>query len=746
MLRFGVGIRYDTRLRGCGKKQAIEHLLGSGDRVSGGDGEATWVQDATEIRQSAELSLRRERPPAVVHGYEISHCLGEGAFGSVWLAREQNTGKRVAIKFYTHRRGLDWPLLNREVEKLAVLYTSRSIVRLLDVGWDADPPYYVMEYLENGSLSSFLEQGSLPAHEAVRIGKSVLHALVHAHGSGILHCDLKPANVLLDADFEPRLCDFGQSRLTGEQNPALGTLYYMAPEQADLNAVPDARWDVYALGALLYHMVCGEAPCRTAEGEQRIRDAGTLEERLAVYRRLLRDSPPPTGHRHRPGVDRRLVDIIDRCLQIDPRKRFPNAQAVLDMLLLRERYRSRRPLLVLGIVGPALLLLATTPFVYRAMSGAVADSQSSLTERALESDALPATILARSILRDLEERRSELARIADDPKLRDAVRSANGKPWPARKPMFASLLAAKQQIDADRDALNRPRDTSWFVDDAEGYQRWREPYDPRTDGKRWAHRDYFHGQRREYNPQAAPGSPDAVPLHIEPIHTPHISLAFRSQATGRYMVAISVPIWKSDRRQTVIGILARTMHLDQLLADYGQDISSRDRVVALVEAGDWKLLHHPWMAGRNIPDKTFARLTLDSQVADRLEMLDSHRRRGEPTTVRERSVSDYIDPVGREGLDEQRFGGYWLAAFAPVGDTGWTVIVQERRRQVLEPVDQMQWGMIRYGLSALVVSCGLIGLLWLFVNRALSERGLRIGIGRSQSAHRTETQTPVTGE
>ncbi|MCH7688351.1 MAG: serine/threonine protein kinase, partial [Planctomycetes bacterium] len=241
--------------------------------------EGTFVQDDAELRVSAEMSRRGEEAPASIPGYRILRCLGEGAYGSVWLAREQNTGRKVAIKFYTHRRGLDWSLLNREVEKLAVLYTSRHIVRLLEVGWDSDPPFYVMEYLENGSLMSSLAEGPLAAHEAVRIVKSVLKALIHAHGSGILHCDLKPANVLLDANFEPRICDFGQSRLTDEQQPALGTLFYMAPEQANLDAVPDARWDVYALGALLYSLLCGAPPHRTPENERLISSTETLKER-----------------------------------------------------------------------------------------------------------------------------------------------------------------------------------------------------------------------------------------------------------------------------------------------------------------------------------------------------------------------------------------------------------------------------------------------------------------------------------
>ena len=95
--------------------------------------------------------------------------------------------------------------------------------------------------------------------------------LVHAHGKGVLHCDLKPANILLDQDGKPRLADFGQSRLSTEQAPALGTMFYMAPEQADLEAVPDARWDVYALGALLYCMLTGGPPHRTGKTVDAIR-------------------------------------------------------------------------------------------------------------------------------------------------------------------------------------------------------------------------------------------------------------------------------------------------------------------------------------------------------------------------------------------------------------------------------------------------------------------------------------------
>jgi eukaryotic-like serine/threonine-protein kinase len=328
---------------------------------------ATLRLDEQGTARALALSEPRQVPPADVPGYQIERCLGSGAYGSVWLAAERNTGKRVAIKFYTHRRGLDWALLNREVEKLAVLYNSRDVIGLMHVGWDADPPFYVMEYLQNGSLSRLLEQGPLPVDQAVRIATAVTRALVHAHRHGILHCDVKPANVLLDGDFIPRLADFGQARLSNEQSPALGTLFFMAPEQADLDAVPDPRWDVYALGALLYQMLCGEAPYRTAENERRIKGAGSLAEKLAAYRAAVQQSPRPKRHREMRSVDARLADIIDRCLAVDPAQRFPDAAAVAEALAGRARYRSLFPALALGIVLPGLLMLALFPLALSAV-------------------------------------------------------------------------------------------------------------------------------------------------------------------------------------------------------------------------------------------------------------------------------------------------------------------------------------------------------------------------------------------
>lgn len=727
-----------------GREQSQGELLDAGQPSAAAPSD-TLRQDAPDVERAVALSLQSSRPPATVQGYVISRCIGEGAYGSVWLAREQNTGKQVAIKFYTHRRGVDWSLLNREVEKLAVLYTSRNIVGLIDVGWDSDPPYYVMEYLQNGSLAGFLADGPLPAHEAVRVAKAVLLALVHAHGSGILHCDLKPANVLLGADFEPRICDFGQSRLSDEQNPALGTLFYMAPEQADLKAVPDARWDVYALGAILYHMLCGEPPFKSAENERQIMASDSLEDRLATYRRVLRQSPRPSAHRKRPGVDRRLADIVDRCLQVDPAKRFPNAQAVLDALDMRDRLRSRRPLVALGLVGPGVLLMIMALTVGNTTRSAVSTALRQTTERALESDALSAQILAHSLQRDLDVRRQEFERLAEpDRELQQLVAAADAAGWADRTAVTNYLNARKQRVDDRRRALGMPPELSWFLDDAEGNQRWRSPYDANTDNKNYAHRDYFHGRGIEY-------ARDAVPKDIQPIREPHISQAFRSEATGQYMVAITVPIWNAAHDK-VIGVLARTTHLGDLLEDYRLDIKAKggadiDRVVGLVETKDWTLLDHNWMSQAkddktllDLPESEFRKLRLPQRIIDKLEPL---KERDTKESLRARD-DNYDDPVAALDVESAKtYGGKWFAAFSLIPGTDWAALVQERKEPAIQPIDEMRRGLIRTGIWALGAVISLIGLLWYFVWRAINDRSLGTWIGRRSSGRSSDTSLTV---
>lgn len=738
--------------------------------------EDTLVQSDLQRDQSRELSLRADRPPLSIKGYTFVRRLGTGAFGSVWLAREDNTGKNVAIKFYTHRRGLDWSLLNREVEKLAVLYTSRNVVGLLDVGWNSDPPYYAMEYLENGSLASMLENGPLDADEAVRVAIGIAKGLVHAHGSGILHCDLKPANVLFDGEMEPRLCDFGQSRLSSEQNPALGTLFYMAPEQADLRAVPDARWDVYALGTLLYQMITGSPPFRTAAAEERIRQAPSLAERLAAYRDLINGSSAPDAHRKVPGVDSRLIEITDRCLAIDAADRFPNAQAVLERLEARERQRQRAPLLRLGVLGPLLLLAAMAPLFIYIINRNVKTLETELTERALESDALTARVQARSLEDELNHRIAELEDVSINPELIAELQAATRRPGeeveleyrqavndPERVPArWISLLdKAYNRVRLRAENRNGSLDTSWFFTSADGVQLWRRGVGKwqNSIGKHFWYRDYYHGGGD--NLPHEPGGHQPRPENVTMFEGEnHVSVAFISTATDRYMVAITVKVRgepDQEGNRPVIGLLGRTIHLDEFRGRFINRIQGQqtrkdqvDREIVLVDArNDYRMLDHSWIAdivragdhrddekenfsdafraeARTVfdpsaPHEFYKNLKIPRNIAERLEAqpADSHGHR-------ELRVSDYEDPIGKINVDSTiPYRDNWLAAFYQfeVGKAPWVVIIQERSEKTSDSVNRMSEAAIRYGLLAILTS--IIGLLavWWFVIRTMRNLG-----------------------
>lgn len=675
--------------------------------------EGTEVQDSAAREVSQALSLRSLQTPGAVPGYQVEQCLGEGSFGSVWLARELRTGKKVAIKFYARGRGVDWSLLSREVEKLAVLYTSRNIVRLLDVAWDHDPPYFVMEYLENGSLAQKLERGRLPVEDAVRIARAMTQALIHAHGSGVLHCDLKPANVLFDAGGDARLCDFGQSRLSSERTPALGTLFYMAPEQAVLDGVPDARWDVYALGALLYQMLTGSAPGRIAGVESQLQKAGTTEDRLAAYRKLLMESPPPAAHREVPGIDRRLIEIIDKCLERDPTKRLANAQLVLDKFEQRDRARSRQQIVLLALVGPIIFLAAMLWMADTATDRIVETAQQNLLQRSLAGEVISARILAESVNQEILTRIEELEAEAARPEVRNYIVEAA----PLTEAQLiavcqedtaspTALVATVKQLNAAKlQAGKRHQDRSWFLTTAKGRQIYRHPVGDSgksTVGERFHHRDYFHGQGSDIASELAQDS-------LQPRTKSGVSAAYKSSATGQFAIAIAVPVW-DEKHQQVLGVLGRSLHLTDLLNPWEVQLKGEakpdQRFLALAQVVDDErlgkrslaLLDHHWMTAANMENRQ-DHLFIDETQAALIQNSENER------------TDRYIDPIGE--LDPI-YKGQWLAAWSRVQNTKWIAIVQERRDIALKPIDDLKKVFVSLGYLAIgVFSAMLIAFWWL---------------------------------
>lgn len=648
----------------------------------------------TERVAARQLSLRGVRPPAKVPGYEHEQLLGQGAYGEVWVAVNPNSGRKVAIKFFTRRSGLDWASLAREVDKLRYLFSDRYVVQLFEVGWESDPPYYVMEFMENGSLEDYLRTHRLSVHDAVSYFREIAVALVHAHDKGILHCDLKPGNILLDHDHRPRLADFGQSRLTNEMSPALGTLYYMAPEQADLTAIPDARWDVYALGAVMYCMLTGKPPhYQTGPLAE-----GNLEVQLAAYRKLILNAPKANAHHKVPGVDSGLATIIDRCLEPSPSKRFPNPQAVLSALDVWKLARVRRPLLFLTGWGFGVLLLVMAAVGTYVFWTSVTTAEEGVTGRALEANQFAARAEAQQMALETEHRWRILEFAATDPQLRK---------WLAAGPALMNQPEAVGQLDEwlhtqrtkyNHDFRKAAQASVWTALDRGGFIRGMDPPYDQLRNRYFGYRDYFTG--RGFNSSERTGPPAAI------IAGPHRSLVYRRQSTKTWAVTFSVPVWATPGGKPV-GVL--TMSIDLKHEESPEGLKRFSTLVdthpdANGQAG--LIVRHPYMTARS-PDDDDENLPLyyNKQLVERAG------RRPPGWEL----MPDYQDPVSQEP-----FGGTWLAAFAPVEvrtgpdqitDTGLIVVVQERRDEVMKPVRDLQWRLTYGAVGAVAFVLLLLTIL-----------------------------------
>jgi serine/threonine protein kinase len=644
--------------------------------LPGGALDRTVDQSSTD-HERARIQSYQSGPPSQVEGYDIEKCLGAGAFGTVWLATQRSTGKKVAIKFYEHRGGLDWALLNREVEKLAFLYTDRDIVQLIDVGWDATPPYYVMEYLSRGSLEQLLQHGPLPASEAVRMVREVAQALVHAHGRGILHCDLKPANVLLDNDWKVRLADFGQSRLSYEQLPALGTLFYMAPEQADLTATPDARWDVYALGALLYHLLTGSPPHRTAPLEDRLRGAPDLNVRLQDYRQAIATAPPLTAQRQVRGVDRALAEIVNRSLEPDPARRYPNAQAVLDALDRRSAQRARRPMIALGLVAPLLLLIGTIGQGVIGWRAAVQQSESTLVDAVQAGNVFAAQGVANSVLLRLNKLSRVVQTASENSELVEMLRRSDSTG------LHNFIESVRVQSNQPNNGIIAQGETSpfesWAIMDGTGTMLARAPAAPELLGQHFEYRDYYKGLFRGLT------RPDR--------DFTHVSRLFKSKADERYRFGISALVRDGDE---VVGIVLATIPTGSTLGSVRLQDAQRTAVLV----GRWDT---------NLPD--------GSNDSDRNLVLihPAYPERGANAVEVElpagNADDNYRDPL---------IPGRCLAGFAPVGSTDFVVIVEQRFDDAIAPVQTLAGTLAWRGWTALCFGVILLGAMWYWVQKAMN--------------------------
>jgi len=252
--------------------------------------------------------------------YRLIEPLGRGAMSAVWLAEDQELGRRVAVK--TLAPSADRQRFEREARAVAAL-SHPNICALYDYGEAEGRPFMVLEYLQNGSLEERLRAGKpLPDAETQRIATEVAAGLAHAHERGLVHRDLKPANILFDSEERAKIADFGIARMGGtgtltEAGTVLGTASYISPEQASGRPAGPAS-DVYSFGVILFRMLTGRLPFVSTNAMELVR--------------MHRDDPAPSVADIRPDAPARLEAIAAASLAKDPADRPPDGRALFAEL------------------------------------------------------------------------------------------------------------------------------------------------------------------------------------------------------------------------------------------------------------------------------------------------------------------------------------------------------------------------------------------------------------------------------
>ena len=325
------------------------------DAVAAGDdcGSAKSVE-AKEATQS-KTAARAAKVLGELGDYELLEEVGRGGQGVVFRARQKSLNRIVALKVIGLGQWATKAHLKRfrlEAEAAASL-DHACIVPIYEVGERDGQCYFSMKFVEGGQLDEVVKDAPMSIRQAVELIAKVARTVHYAHEHGILHRDIKPGNILLDAKGEPHLTDFGLARLVESESTVtrtlevLGTPSYMAPEQAAGDKAKLTRTtDVYGLGAVLYQLLTSHPPFA----------GGTTYETIKL---LLEDEPRPP-RLWNSKIDRDLSTICLKCLEKDSQRRYPSALALaedLERWLKHEPIKARRT----GVIGRGKKWLQRNP-------------------------------------------------------------------------------------------------------------------------------------------------------------------------------------------------------------------------------------------------------------------------------------------------------------------------------------------------------------------------------------------------
>src|SRR5580704_4217725 len=304
-----------------------------------------WSRATRAELPAASPGLALETGSLIADRYEILKLLGEGGMGAVYKARDQEVDRLVALKVIRPELAGHSSVLQRFKQELilARTVTHRNVIRIYDLGVAEGCRFITMEFIEGRDLSSVLEERKLAPDEVVKILRQVCAALEAAHLEGVVHRDLKPQNVMLEASGRVVVMDFGLARsmeATGltQAGAIMGTPAYMSPEQA--RGIPaDERSDIFSLGIIAYQMLTGVVPYKAD---------------TALASMLLRTQGPPTPSVEiDPTIPQALNDLVQKSLAVDPKDRYQSA-ALMD----KDLHDWQEGTLAKAIVTPRVAMMA----------------------------------------------------------------------------------------------------------------------------------------------------------------------------------------------------------------------------------------------------------------------------------------------------------------------------------------------------------------------------------------------------
>ncbi|MCH8513622.1 MAG: serine/threonine protein kinase [Kiritimatiellae bacterium] len=270
--------------------------------------------------------------PGKLGDYYLMRELGRGGMGAVFLARDAHLERKVALKVLNAKFGQDPSFVDallREAKAAAAL-NHKNIVHIYSFGQVYDQPYFVMEYVEGIHLDECINANEAQNEEGwLGIMGQVTQGLILAEEVGLIHGDIKPANILLNEQGVAKLSDFGIARFGGDQEDRiLGTPLYIAPEKSRGRKF-DARSDQFSLGAAFWHLLTGQPPY-----------FGKTSREVVLHRFEI---PPPDPRQHAPHLSQATAKMLMRMMAVEPEDRFPNFLAVQERIQkILNRYEEQR--------------------------------------------------------------------------------------------------------------------------------------------------------------------------------------------------------------------------------------------------------------------------------------------------------------------------------------------------------------------------------------------------------------------